>query len=85
MTQQPNRPQLPVSGMPLVEANVGAGFWHKGPNEPLPPPDMMGPYMRGRAVPTRPVEGRKAWIIGSGIAATFLRQRSLPKAPAEEH
>ena len=24
-------------------------------------------------------------IIGSGIAATFLRQRSLPKAPAEEH
>jgi len=26
-----------------------------------------------------------ALIIGSGIAATFLRQRSLPKAPAEEH
>ena len=68
MTQQPNRPQLPVSGRTLVEANVGEGFWHKGPNEPLPPPDMMGPYMRGRAVPTRPVEGRKAWIIGSGIA-----------------
>jgi oleate hydratase len=68
MTQQPNRPQLPASRMPLVEANVGEGFWHKGPNEPLPPPDMMGPYMRSRAVPTRPVEGRKAWIIGTGIA-----------------
>ena len=26
-----------------------------------------------------------ALIIASGIAATFLRQRSLPKAPAEEH
>lgn len=26
-----------------------------------------------------------ALIIGSGIAATFLRQRSLPRAPAEEH
>ena len=26
-----------------------------------------------------------ALIIGSGIAATFVRQRSLPKAPAEEH
>jgi len=24
-------------------------------------------------------------IVGSGIAATWLRQRSLPKAPAEEH
>jgi drug/metabolite transporter (DMT)-like permease len=24
-------------------------------------------------------------IIASGVAATFLRQRSLPKAPAEEH
>ena len=26
-----------------------------------------------------------ALIVGSGIAATVLRQRSLPKAPAEEH
>ena len=26
-----------------------------------------------------------ALIIASGVAATFLRQRSLPKAPAEEH
>lgn len=68
MTQQPNRPQLPASRMPLVEANVGEGFWHKGPDVPLPPPDMMGPYMRNRPVPTRPVAGRKAWIIGSGIA-----------------
>ena len=26
-----------------------------------------------------------ALIASSGIAATVLRQRSLPKAPAEEH
>jgi drug/metabolite transporter (DMT)-like permease len=26
-----------------------------------------------------------ALIVASGIAATILRQRSLPKAPAEEH
>jgi drug/metabolite transporter (DMT)-like permease len=26
-----------------------------------------------------------ALIVASGIAATVLRQRSLPKAPAEEH
>jgi drug/metabolite transporter (DMT)-like permease len=29
--------------------------------------------------------GGMALIIASGIAATFLRQRSMPKAPAEEH
>jgi drug/metabolite transporter (DMT)-like permease len=29
--------------------------------------------------------GGMALIIASGIAATFLRQRSLPEAPAEEH
>ncbi|MEG6509516.1 oleate hydratase [Methyloligella sp. 2.7D] len=51
-----------------VEANVGEGFWHKGPAVTLPPPDMMGPYMRNRPVPTEPVDGRKAWIVGSGIA-----------------
>ena len=26
-----------------------------------------------------------AVIVASGIAATWLRQRSLPQAPAEEH
>jgi drug/metabolite transporter (DMT)-like permease len=29
--------------------------------------------------------GGMAMIVASGIAATVLRQRSLPKAPAEEH
>ncbi len=29
--------------------------------------------------------GGMVLIVGSGIAATVLRQRSLPKAPAEEH
>ena len=51
-----------------VEADAGDGFWRKGPSGALPPPDMMGPYMRNRSVPTAPVEGRQAWIIGGGIA-----------------
>lgn len=29
--------------------------------------------------------GGMALIIASGIAATVLRQRAVPKAPAEEH
>lgn len=51
-----------------VEANIGEGFWRKGPQDSLPPPDMMGAYMRNRPVLGAPVAGRKAWIIGSGIA-----------------
>ncbi|AQS89130.1 oleate hydratase [Neoasaia chiangmaiensis] len=51
-----------------VEADAASTFWRKGPQDPLPPPDMTGPYMRNHPVPVAPVEGRKAWIIGSGIA-----------------
>ena len=66
MAEEASSPTSPASGKPLIEANVGEGFWRKGPNDTLPPPDMVGPYMRNRAVPVEPVEGRKAWIIGSG-------------------
>ncbi|OHT19136.1 oleate hydratase [Edaphosphingomonas haloaromaticamans] len=51
-----------------VEADATAGYWRKRADTTLPPPDMMGAYMRNRPVPREPVEGRKAWIIGSGIA-----------------
>ncbi|WP_421736154.1 oleate hydratase [Caulobacter sp.] len=51
-----------------IEADAGAGFWRKGPSGTLPPPDMMGPYMRNRPIAAQSVEGRKAWIIGGGIA-----------------
>lgn len=50
-----------------VEADATRGFWHKGPRDTLPPPDMLGPYSRHRPL-VAPVAGRKAWIIGSGIA-----------------
>ncbi|KIZ38921.1 MULTISPECIES: oleate hydratase [Rhodopseudomonas] len=66
MTDNSSTP-APASVFP-IEANVGSGFWKKGPSDTLPPPDMTGPYMRNRPVPTAPVAGRKAWIIGSGIA-----------------
>lgn len=54
-----------------VESKVGHAYWHKSATDTLPPPDMVGPYMRNRPVllgAAAPVSGRKAWIIGSGIA-----------------
>ena len=57
----------PVSSA-AVEANVGDRYWRKGPHDTLPPPDMMGPYQHNRPLPVQPVPGRKAWIVGSGIA-----------------
>ena len=57
------------SGAPFrVENDTTAGYWHHRPENTLPPPDMMGAYMRNRPVPGNQVKGRKAWIIGSGIA-----------------
>ncbi|WBO24500.1 oleate hydratase [Sphingomonas abietis] len=51
-----------------VEADATTAYWHKGAGDTLPPPDMTGPYMRNRPAPVQPVAGRKAWIVGSGIA-----------------
>ncbi|WP_137863014.1 MULTISPECIES: oleate hydratase [unclassified Sphingomonas] len=51
-----------------VETDATAGYWHHSAQNTLPPPDMMGAYMRNRPVPNNLVEGRRAWIIGSGIA-----------------
>jgi oleate hydratase len=73
MTEPVRSALQPASGKPPIEANVGAGFWRKGPADTLPPPDMVGPYMRNRPVPIEAVEGRKAWIIGSGIAGLAAR------------
>lgn len=50
-----------------VEPDASAAYWSNRADNSLPPPDMMGAYMRNRPVAT-PVAGRKAWIIGSGIA-----------------
>lgn len=51
-----------------IEANVGDGYWSKGPKDPLPPPDMTGSYMRNHPYPPQQVKDRKAYIIGTGIA-----------------
>lgn len=51
-----------------VENDTTAGYWHHRAENTLPPPDMMGAYMRNHPVPGNQVKGRKAWIIGSGIA-----------------
>lgn len=51
-----------------VENDTTGAFWHNSAHNTLPPPDMMGAYMRNRPVPAHPVKGCKAWIIGSGVA-----------------
>ena len=51
-----------------VETDATATFWHNAADNTLPPPDMMGAYMRNRPVSAGCVPGRKAWIIGSGVA-----------------
>ncbi|KAA0968233.1 oleate hydratase [Aureimonas fodinaquatilis] len=57
------------NGAPFrVENDTTAGYWHHRPENTLPPPDMMGAYMRNRPVPGNQIKGRRAWIIGSGIA-----------------
>ncbi|RYH11465.1 MAG: oleate hydratase, partial [Alphaproteobacteria bacterium] len=50
-----------------VEPDATAGYWRNSAANTLPPPDMMGAYMRNRPL-AAPVKGRRAWIIGSGIA-----------------
>ncbi|MBB6486374.1 oleate hydratase [Rhizobium lusitanum] len=67
MTRAPNSSQDSSKAF-AVENDTTAGYWHHRPENTLPPPDMMGAYMRNRPVPGNQVEGRKAWIIGSGIA-----------------
>lgn len=67
-TLDPSPSPSPSPNSARVEANVGERFWRKGPTDTLPPPDMVGAYMRNRPVPTDAVQARKAWIIGSGIA-----------------
>lgn len=57
------------TGVPFdVEADTTAGYWSHKPENTLPPPDMMGAYMRNHPVPVPENNDRKAWIIGSGIA-----------------
>jgi oleate hydratase len=64
-----NEPISSKSTKPFkVENDTTAAYWHHTPENTLPPPDMMGAYMRNRPFPAKVVEGRKAWIIGSGIA-----------------
>ena len=64
MTDAPN----PSRSSFEVEADATARYWHKSKHDTLPPPDMMGAYMRNRPVLSGTAEPRKAWIIGSGIA-----------------
>lgn len=50
------------------QPDAGAAYWHNSPDNTVPPPDMVGAYMRNRPMPVEGVEKRKAYIIGSGIA-----------------
>lgn len=50
------------------EPDASRDYWRNRPENTLPPPDMMGAYMRNRPLPGEGIEKRKAYIIGSGIA-----------------
>lgn len=67
MTDHEDAGRRPPLSAPIIEANVGGAYWHKGPHDTLPPPDMMGPYMRNRRFRSSrsPVAGR-----GSSAAAS---------------
>lgn len=62
MTRFP--PQLPVQHEP----DATAGYWHHSAHNTLPQPDMIGTYRRNRPQAPNAITGRKAYIIGSGIA-----------------
>lgn len=60
-------------------------FWGNSAANTLPPPDMIGTYQRNRPLPTPGIEGRKAYIVGGGIAglaAAFylIRDGHMPPA-----
>lgn len=65
---EPKFPRIDTSRPFRVENDTTSGYWSHTPENTLPPPDMMGAYMRNRPVPSDSAKGRKAWIIGSGIA-----------------
>lgn len=65
------------------QPDATASYWHNKPQNSLPPPDMIGPYSRSKPKVPDGNEGRKAWIIGSGIAglaAAFylIRDAKMP-------
>jgi oleate hydratase len=48
--------------------DASTGYWRDRPDNSLPPPDMLGPYTRNRPLPPPGIAGRKAYIVGTGIA-----------------
>lgn len=68
MSNETSGTPQPAHSRPATENDATERFWRKGAGDTLPPPDTMGPYMRNRPFPITKVEGRRAWIIGSGIA-----------------
>lgn len=50
------------------EPDATSGFWHNQADNTLPPPDMIGAYIRSKPLPAADINDRKAYIIGGGIA-----------------
>lgn len=83
----PTTPNTPVDRPTAFEHEPDASreYWHNRPDNTLPPPDMLGAYMRNRPLATKGIADRKAYIIGSGIAglaAAFylIRDGHMPAA-----
>jgi len=62
------------------EPDATGGYWSNRPENTLPPPDMMGAYMRNRPVAPEGVATRKAWI--SAPASPAWPPRSTSSAMA---
>lgn len=52
----------------VQQPDASRDYWCNRPENALPPPDMMGAYMRNKPLPPKGIAHRKAYIIGSGIA-----------------
>ena len=84
---QPTAPGRNAGATPAFEHEPDStgGYWSNRPENTLPPPDMIGAYMRNRPLPPEDVAQRKAYIIGTGIAglaAAFylIRDGGMPPA-----
>lgn len=51
-----------------VDPDASHQTLHNGVDTPLPPADLHGAYTNNRPLPTKGIETRRAYIIGSGIA-----------------
>lgn len=51
-----------------IAPDASSRHLHNGIDTSFPPADLHGSYTNHRPLPTEGIEGRRAWIVGGGIA-----------------